>query len=255
MENTAEKSKVKFETPVVELVTCTKDPFAVNLAAAKRCYSKLDNDELFARIDQDLADENGYDKSLGFLEDIMHSGHMSVLEHASFVFAAEGVSRAFLAQMTRSRIASFSVQSQRYVEMSKSISCIIPPSIIDLGPESVMRYAEQMETMHGWYCEWIDKGIPAEDARYVTTQGVTTKLIFTMNVRELIHLFSLRCCSRAQWEFRDVADQMLIICRDEYPEVFDKIGPPCYMTGRCPEGKRSCGKMGEMIAKFGGAKT
>jgi len=171
------------------------------------------------------------------LKHSVESGHTSVLEHASFTFQIEGISRACLAQLTRHRLASFDVQSQRYVKLDNP-ELVIPDTIKDSGfaaeVESTMRYVMNL------YKRMVDAGIPAEDARYVTPQAVPTKLYMTMNCREMLHFFSLRTCNRAQWEIRRMADEMLKICREKAPEIFGEAGPGC-VTGKCPE-KRPCGK-------------
>lgn len=171
---------------------------------------------------------------------LMHaveSGHTSVLEHAVFTFQVEGISRACLAQLTRHRLASFDVQSQRYVKLDKW-EAKMPPSI-ENNPDAFEKADASIRYSMKTYNELIEMGIPAEDARYVTPQAVTTKLIMTMNARELIHFFSLRTCNRAQWEIREMADRMLKICRKVSPRIFWNVGPGC-ITGRCPE-KRPCG--------------
>ena len=176
-----------------------------------------------------------------FVEKIMSMGHESVLEHASFTFLVSGVSRVLLAQLTRHRIASYSVESQRYVSYGEGFDYVIPPKIKQLGPEYVETYQAQMEQMHYWYNEWCslldDK---TEDARFVLPGATSTRLLVTMNARELRHFFSLRCCNRAQWEIRNMADQMLERCKTVAPQLFEDAGPGC-VRGHCPEGKRSCG--------------
>ena len=172
------------------------------------------------------------------LRNAVESGHTSVLEHAVFTFQIDGISRACLAQLTRHRLASFDVQSQRYVKLDNP-ELVMPESISTLKSElkdlAILRMEESMEC----YRKLLDAGVPAEDARYVTPQAVPTKLIMTMNARELIHFFSLRTCNRAQWEIRQMADEMLKICRNVSPEIFGKAGPGC-VTGKCPE-RRPCG--------------
>lgn len=178
------------------------------------------------------ASENGYRS----LQHSLASGHESVLEHAVFTFQVEGISRVTLAQLTRHRLASFSVQSQRYVKLENP-ELVIPDSIRNstfaAEVESTMRYVMNL------YQRMVEAGIPAEDARYVTPQATTTNLIMTMNARELRHFFSLRCCNRAQWEIRKLADEMLKICKKEAPILFDSAGPGC-VTANCPE-SRPCG--------------
>ena len=178
------------------------------------------------------ASENGYRS----LQHSLASGHESVLEHAVFTFRVEGISRVTLAQLTRHRLASFSVQSQRYVKLEDP-ELVVPESIrtsvFAAEAESSMRY------MLNLYQRMVEAGIPAEDARYVTPQSVPTSLIVTMNARELRHFFSLRCCNRAQWEIRKLANEMLKLCKKEAPILFENAGPGC-IRGKCPE-KRPCG--------------
>jgi thymidylate synthase (FAD) len=170
------------------------------------------------------------------LHHAVESGHTSVLEHSVFTFQIEGISRACLAQLTRHRLASFDVQSQRYVKLDNP-ELVMPQTVMN-SPlcgevETAMRYMMEL------YGRLLDSGVPAEDARYITPQAVPTKLVMTMNARELLHFFSLRTCNRAQWEIRQMADEMLKICRRVSPEIFGKAGPGC-VTGKCPE-KRPCG--------------
>lgn len=167
-------------------------------------------------------------------------GHESVLEHASFTFRVEGVSRALLAQITRHRLASFSVESQRYVSLKGGFPYVIPPSIAALGPEHVKIYVTQMDAMSRWYDYW-SAVVPGEDARFILPNACQTKFIMTMNARELRHFFSLRTCNRAQWEIRALADEMLRICKEEAPMLFADAGCACMAGKPCPEGKRSCG--------------
>lgn len=167
----------------------------------------------------------------------MESGHESVAEHAVFTFRIEGVSRALLAQITRHRIASFSVKSQRYVDMG-DMPYVIPPSIED-DTRLKLSYKAIMDAIGDFYRAAVLKGIPKEDARYITPQAAMTDLIVTMNARELRHFFSLRCCNRAQWEIRQMADEMLALCKEAAPMLFADAGPGC-VRGKCPE-KRPCG--------------
>lgn len=164
-------------------------------------------------------------------------GHESVLEHCKFTFKIEYVSRVLLAQLTRHRIASFSVQSQRYC--GADMDMVIPASMC--LPELVDEIIHAKRTVEKLYDHAIALGVPQEDARYLTFQAGATKIVMTMNVRELRHFFSLRCCNRAQWEIREMADEMLRVCREQIPFMFDNAGPGCVNAG-CPEGKRSCGK-------------
>ena len=173
------------------------------------------------------------------LQGAMKSGHESVAEHASFTFHIEGVSRALLAQITRHRMASFSVQSQRYVDMSEN-GYVMPPSIAK-GSEQAKTFDNAMEIAWDFYERLVEMGIPKEDARYVLPNACHTTMEVTMNARELRHFFSLRCCNRAQWEIRELADEMLRLCMEKAPVLFADAGPGC-VRGHCPEGKRACGK-------------
>ena len=221
----------------VMLLRATPDPDEVVALGARLCYAQADLDKLRERVES--TDQQGY------IARVMERGHLSVTEHASFTFAVEGVSRALLAQLTRHRIASFSVQSQRYVSMAEGFDYVIPPSISALGEEEEKEYIRQMETMHAWYCARQEKlgktGESAnQDARFVLPNAASTRLLVTMNARELMHFFELRCCSRAQWEIREMAWQMLSACRRAAPSLFAHAGPAC-LRGACPEGKNTCG--------------
>lgn len=171
------------------------------------------------------------------LDSAMSGGHFSVLEHACFTFEVDDVSRVLLAQLTRHRLASFSVQSQRYC--GANAQCVIPQTVIDHDYDRA--FSTMWNSAYELYKEMVNAGIPEEDARYIIPQGVTCKLVMTMNVRELHHFFALRTCNRAQWEIRDLADEMLKICKKTAPVLFEGAGCGC-VTGHCPEGRRSCGK-------------
>ncbi|MDO5456636.1 MAG: FAD-dependent thymidylate synthase [Eubacteriales bacterium] len=167
----------------------------------------------------------------------MASGHTSVLEHAIFTFKVEGLSRAALAQLTRHRLASFDVESQRFCKL-EDVKMVMPDSIA--RSEFLLEAEELLNKSMDLYKRMVSAGIPCEDARYVTTQAVETNLIVSMNARELRHFFSLRCCNRAQWEIRGVADAMLAICKRVAPELFYGAGPGC-VSGNCPEAS-PCGR-------------
>lgn len=173
------------------------------------------------------------------LRGALESGHESVAEHAVFTFRVEGVSRVLLAQLTRHRLASFSVQSQRYCGIPHN--AVMPLSVREAPNHVFRRFVNAIESSHRAYDWLVDNGIPAEDARMVAPEGETTKLIMTMNARELRHFFSLRCCNRAQWEIRELARRMLAECSVVAPALFKDAGPGC-LRGPCPEGKRSCGR-------------
>lgn len=190
-------------------------------------------DEICGRAAAVCTDTTNY---LSALKHAVESGHTSVLEHSVFTFQVEGISRATLAQLTRHRLASFDVQSQRYVKLDHP-ELVVPDSIRESAlHEEAVRCMEDSMKM---YAMLLEAGVPAEDARFVTPQAVPTKLMMTMNARELLHFFSLRTCNRAQWEIRRMADEMLRICMEVAPDIFRYAGPGC-VTGKCPE-KRPCG--------------
>jgi len=201
-----------------ELIRYTADPDGLCGMAAALCYNGK-NPEKSLKI-------------------AMNGGHESVLEHATFTFLIEGISRVTLAQLTRHRLASFSVQSQRYCGV-KAEGVVVPESIrakrFTGSVNALVRKSEEL------YDAMIQEGIPAEDARFIVPQGITCKLMMTMNARELRHFFSLRCCNRAQWEIRELADEMLRLCKEVAPMTFADAGAGC-VRGKCPEGAKSCGK-------------
>ncbi len=224
----------------VELIRHTVDGEAVVALAAKLCYAGGDLDSLLEKIA--AGDQRA------FLRKIREMGHESVLEHVSFTFLAEGVSRSLLAQLTRHRIASFSVQSQRYVSYAKGFGYVVPPAVSALGPEAEGEYAAQMAQMQRWYEGWQTKLGTNEDARFVLPNACETRLMVTMNARELRHFFALRMCERAQWEIRAMAEKMFALCWEQTPELFEDAGPGC-LRGPCPEGEKSCGKAMEKRAE------
>ena len=201
----------------VELITYTPTASGICCDAAAVCTNS----------------KNGYRS----LQHSLASGHESVLEHAVFTFRVEGLSRAALAQLTRHRLASFSVESQRYVKLD-DWKAVIPDTITK--SKFLQEADEQIRHSMELYRRMVEAGIPAEDVRYLTPQAITTNLVLTMNARELRHFFSLRCCNRAQWEIRHLADEMLRLCRKEAPILFEAAGPGC-VTGNCPE-SRPCGQ-------------
>lgn len=234
----------------VELLRYTPQPEEIVAMGAKMCYSSSDLDALKQGVESK-------DQSK-FLNKIMEAGHLSTVEHAVFTFGIEGVSRSLLAQITRHRIASFSVKSQRYVgETSKDgldFNYIIPPSIKKMGQEYVEKFCKQMSQIQEWYDEWVELlGNNGEstyqDARFVLPNASETKMILTMNARELTHFFKLRCCSRAQWEIRELAKQMYILVLKVAPFLFKNAGPSC-VYGKCSEGVMSCGRAKEVRSEF-----
>ncbi|HHY53483.1 MAG TPA: FAD-dependent thymidylate synthase [Clostridiales bacterium] len=240
----------------VTLLAYTPNPEQLVATAAKLCYSPATIDELQEGLTPEAV------KS--FLNRLTEMGHQSPFEHASFTFGIEGVSRTLLAQITRHRIASFSVQSQRYVS-ERGFDYITPPAIAEddealaAFEESMAQAREAYDKLAGLleerYLSQLTEDTPAarrnakskanEDARFVLPGACDTKMIVTMNARSLRNFFGLRCCNRAQWEIRQVANEMLRLCKQVAPLLFVGAGPGC-VSGTCPEGAMSCGKMQEM---------
>jgi thymidylate synthase (FAD) len=218
---------------LVTLIHHTPDPERAVALAARLCYSPVGIDDLRGRL-------SGKDVR-GFLEKILSLGHLSVLEHASFTFGIEGISRVTTHQLVRHRVASFSQQSQRYVSHKEMFAVVVPPSIAS-HPEMGERFHAAVGELHRLYGVMVENGIPAEDARYILPNATETKIMATMNARELLHFFRLRCCERAQWEIRAMAVEMLKLVKAISPVIFGTAGPGC-LAGPCPEGEMTCGRM------------
>jgi len=226
----------------VALLQHTPEPELTVALAARLCYSQVDIEALKERLSG--ADINN------FLDKIMSLGHQSVLEHASFTFGVEGISRVTSHQLVRHRVASYSQQSQRYVSHKERFAVVTPPSIAG-NPEHAALFEAQVAALHAAYASLIEAGIPAEDARYLLPNATETKILVTMNARELLHFFAVRCCERAQWEIRAMAVEMLRLVRPVAPTIFRSAGPGC-LAGPCPEGAMCCGKMAEVRRFFQG---
>lgn len=238
----------------VTLLAHSPEAEKIVAAAAKLCYSPSDIETVM----DGLTDE----KTASFIEMLASIGHESPTEHVTFTFGIEGVSRSLLAQITRHRMASFSVQSQRYVR-EKMFEFVLPPEI-EAVPEAKEEFLRAMEEDQQHYERLTDllkqkyagtmdakaaekKAI--EDARFVLPNACVTKMICTMNTRSLMNFFRHRCCNRAQWEIRELAEQMLREVVKVAPHLFAKAGPACY-KGACPEGKMTCGKCMEMRERY-----
>lgn len=231
----------------VQLLSYTPQPEHQVALAAKLCYSKDDLDTLSQGIAQ--KDQAKY------LERLVEMGHMSPIEHVSFTFGVEGVSRSLLAQLTRHRLASFSVQSQRYVRAGgeDGFQYVLPPAIAALGEQAIADFEAQMQQMQAWYDDWNrrlgESGESSnEDARFVLPNAAATRLILTMNARELQHFLRLRCCNRAQWEIRAMSWEMLRQLVMVAPHLFATAGPGC-VGGPCPEKGMTCGKLQQVRAR------
>lgn len=239
----------------VELLQYNPDCEKIVAAAAKLCYSSSEIDGILNGLDKE--------KTVAFIDRLMSMGHESPIEHISFTFGIEGVSRSLLAQFTRHRIASYSVKSQRYVNEGK-FEYITPPEIAN-DPEAKKLFEEAMADdlkkyneisdilFKKHYDKMISDGISEkkaknaaekkaiEDARYILPNACETKMIATFNARSLLNFFNHRCCERAQWEIREMSCRMLVLVKEAAPTIFKYAGPSC-VAGACPEGAMSCGK-------------
>jgi len=227
----------------VELIGFTPNALSLIYSACRQCYSDKFSADIFN--DRQISE----DKKGKFVKKVIDSGHESPLEHVKFTFAVQGVSRALTHQLVRHRIASYSQQSQRYVKAT-DFDYIIPPSI-DKDESMKREFLAVIKNIQESYNKLIqmfkDRGAEGElanqDARFVLPQAAETKIVVTMNARQLIHFFKLRCCTRAQWEIRKLAESMLAICKDKLPAVFANAGAKCVYLGYCPEGEKfTCGK-------------
>lgn len=247
----------------VKLLSYTPEGEKLIAAAAKLCYSPVGVEEIEENLEVDKID--------GFLNMLMDLGHESPIEHVSFTFGVEGVSRTLTHQLVRHRIASYSQQSQRYVKLDQ-FEYIVPPAI-EKDERAKAVFIRAMEEDQKYYDEISDilyeshfnkhikEGLSEkkarskaekeaiEDARYVFPNACESKIVFTMNARSLQNFFRLRTCNRAQWEIRQLAIAMLKEVKKVYPILFKNSGPGC-VNGPCPEGVMTCGKIKEVREEF-----
>lgn len=223
----------------VKLLRHTPEPEKTVAMSARLCYSPIGA----AQLEEKMTDE----QAAKLVRKLVSMGHFSTLEHVTFTFAIEGVSRVLTHQLVRHRIASYSQQSQRYVK-EHNFETIMPPTIA-ARQEAKEKFLKLMQEIQDLYNELTEQGIPAEDARYVLPNAAETKIVCTFNVRSLLNFFSLRCCSRAQWEIRQLAEKMLAECKKVAPVLFENAGPTCVSEGICREGEMSCGRLQAILAQ------
>ncbi|MBO3769081.1 MAG: FAD-dependent thymidylate synthase [Thermoproteota archaeon] len=226
----------------VSLISYTSNPELIVAVAARTSFKS----EAPTEILEDLSRPENAEKIRKTISELLKHNHLSPIEHATFTFAIEGVSRACTHQLVRHRIASYTQQSQRFVKVNTSSEdwFIIPKSLEEsgLGEE----FKKRMRIIASWYEELSNKGVEKEDARFILPQATKTNIVVTMNARELLHFFNLRLCARAQWELREVAMEMLKLVKRVAPTIFKDAGPSC-MKGFCPEGDlmpEECRKLG-----------
>lgn len=229
----------------VKLLTGTPNALSLIYAAFRQCYSPGFVGELWPKL---IRGEIDTAEQASFIAKVLESGHDSPVEHVSYSFAVQGVSRALTHQLVRHRIASYSQQSQRYVDES-DFEYVLPPAIARV-PEAKEKFEQFMTLVGQTYADLKTilrehgRGKKAnEDARFVLPQASESKIVVSMNCRSLLHFFELRCCERAQWEIRKMAWKMLDLLRVELPVIFAAAGPRCERLGYCPEGEKfTCGK-------------
>lgn len=222
----------------VKLVRHTPEPERTVAMSARLCYSAIGA----AQLEEKISDE----QAANLVRKLVSMGHFSTLEHVTFTFAIEGVSRVLTHQLVRHRIASYSQQSQRYVKEHNFET--ITPITISKNPEAKAKFEKLMVEIQDLYNEFTEMGIPAEDARYILPNAAETKIVCTFNARSLLNFFSLRCCTRAQWEIRALANKMLDECKKVAPVIFENAGPTCVSQGVCHEGEMSCGRLQAILA-------
>jgi thymidylate synthase (FAD) len=222
----------------VSLVSFTKDPEITCAKCASVSWRRKTMKEI------------SLDEARKIIRRVLGSEHESVIEHASFTFFAEGISRSLTHQLVRHRIASFTQQSMRYVDLTKAEKYFIKPKSISENEELAALFDDVMAKCKNAYDVFRKKGIPPEDSRFVLPIASQTKIAITMNARELRHFFAMRCCLRAQWEIRQLARRMLSICKTVAPSLFENAGPSCVIMGYCPEGELTCGKLNQILKTY-----
>jgi thymidylate synthase (FAD) len=212
----------------IKLLRHTPDPERLCAAAAQTSYKSNGTARLFKDINIETARKT--------IRRVLGYGHYSVIEHASFTFSAEGISRALTHQLVRHRIASYTQQSQRYVTYDTLEHYVTPRSISE-NEEAKEIYDNTLRHISDAYQKLLKLDIPKEDARFVLPNAAKTNILITMSARELRHFFNLRCCERSQWEIREMAIEMLRQAKKVAPVLFEDAGPSCVALGYCPEGK------------------
>lgn len=217
------------------LLRHTPDPDRLVALAARRCYSSRAADDIEGHLSQEEIE-----RLLGFLR---QRNHLSPFEHADFTFSADGISRALSHQLVRHRIASYSQESQRYVNYMKTpeLPYVVPPSVAK-NSDALEIFDRAVNHTLAAYREMVNAGVPPEDARYIFPNAIETKLVFTMNARSLFNFFEQRCCIKAQWEIRQLAFDMLKAVRQVAPQIFKSAGAPCQfaISPYCRENDLEC---------------
>lgn len=214
----------------VRLLRSTPEPELIIAAASRSTSADATATEIMDKLTPDYASR--------MIKHLISAGHLSPLEHASFTFSIEGISRACSHQLVRHRLASYSQQSQRYVHLKEPK--FVTPSSFSANPEMRARYQEMVRKAHQFYQEMVKAGIPMEDARYILPGGAETNLVMTMNARELLHAAALRLCPRSQWEIIELFERIKAEVKRVAPTIGEELRPKCYKLTYCDEPK-SCG--------------
>lgn len=226
------------DLPLVDLLSSTDNPYEIILKS-----------ELIYNSDYSKESTNNYLKDDEFINDLMKylvkSERPRALEHTSYSFQFNNVSLPCLTHFARHRIWSLSIPP---LENTDRTAFKIPPSIMKnkQALEIVKKKLNENIDLYNEFSKKYDASVTC----YLLLSGNTLSFTGTMNARELILFFKLRTCNRAQWEIREYSNDMLEILRDKSPLIFNHYGPSCYVLGKCPEGKLSCGKFNEVIEKF-----
>ena len=222
----------------IELISYTKDPEITCAKCASLSWRRKGMKDF------------SLDEAREIIRRVLSFGHESVIEHASFTFFVEGVSRALTHQLVRHRIASYTQQSMRYVNLSKLERYFIKPKSIVKNQKLNKLFDDVMTKCKKSYDSFVKRGIPPEDARFVLPIATQTKIAITMNARELRHFFAMRCCLRAQWEIRELANRILKLCKSVAPSLFENAGPSCIRLKYCPENELTCGKLEQVLEMY-----
>ena len=218
----------------ITLLSYTANPDLTVAVAARRCYSNTPTKQLWEELSKSK------EKQEKIIDRVVKDGHTSTLEHASFTFGVDNVTRAFLAQITRHRVGiAFSVQSQRYCDLQGTpVEDLYYPDSQNNG----VIYKEAYENALQSYEQLEKSGEKLEDARMVLPNGFPTSMVISMNAREIRHVLGLRMCVHAQKEIRQIATAIKYLVTPVAPLIFKNLGANCQQYGFCPENSRGCGK-------------
>lgn len=187
--------------------------------AARQCYQSEPGNQ---------PDEN-------LIKNIIKSGHTSVLEHEKFTFDII-TDRGVLAEITRHRMAGFSVESTRYCKYNDINSVLdkeklktegnmefIEPVVIKTKPELYEVWKRSCEESEYAYNEMMKYGALAQEARQVLNNSLKVSMRMTANIRSLRNFFYLRADIPAHPHIKQIAIPMLLALKEKYPVIFDNL--------------------------------